>query len=391
MLGWVPRAAPWTHIDPRMLDFGASVASQLVWVPAAAALLWALGFRRRVVLASLFFTAAVPVMFVNTVYTWPKLLAAGMMVAALAVLVAAIRGRIPVSTGSVLGAALSVLGVLAHGGGAFVLPAVGVLWLVLIIRSPRRWRAVSAALGVAVVLYLPWALFQRLAYPPGDRLLKWHLAGVIPIDSRSFPEALVDSYSKLGWGAWLEGREANLSRAFDPGVLADLDFWVPAARSARQTLEFSATPPALAVGALILCAFLIAAVVGILRRRFDAELRWPVMIVLSMVGCILIWAIVMFLPGAAIVHQGSHTWIVVLLCVPFAWLASRSRVIATAAAVVQVAWAVVLYNSAPLSPASRLDRWALLLLVISAVLAVGAMMFRVRRPLMSQQPPVATT
>ena len=38
--------------------------------------------------------------------------------------------------------------------------------------------------------------YQRYDDPPGDRLIKWHLAGVSEIDDRGSLETIVDSYTQ---------------------------------------------------------------------------------------------------------------------------------------------------------------------------------------------------
>jgi hypothetical protein len=38
---------------------------------------------------------------------------------------------------------------------------------------------------------------QKAHDPPGDQLLKWHLAGVENVDLRSFPAVLVTAYSNV--------------------------------------------------------------------------------------------------------------------------------------------------------------------------------------------------
>ena len=47
-------------------------------------------------------------------------------------------------------------------------------------RGPR-WGRLAGGL-LALVLYAPWLAYQRLYDPPGDRLLKWHLAGVTEVE-----------------------------------------------------------------------------------------------------------------------------------------------------------------------------------------------------------------
>jgi len=61
-----------------------------------------------------------------------------------------------------------------------------------------------------LALYLPWMLFQTLIDPPGNRLLKWHLAGVQEVDGRNFLTALRDSYGALSWHDYLQGKLLNI-------------------------------------------------------------------------------------------------------------------------------------------------------------------------------------
>jgi len=312
--------------DPGVVDFGSSVVVQLLWVPAAAALLAALGFKKHAAIAAIAVASLVPVMFVNTIFTWPKMLAGAFTIAAIAILVNAIRGRELPLLSVIIAATLTALGVLSHGGAAFVLPVIVGLAGVVLSRMRMRSFAVSASVSAAAVaaLYLPWLWFQRFVHPPGDRLLKWHLAGVIPIDDRSFVDALVTQYRDLDPIEWLSGRAENFAVAFDFRLLGGLDIWDAGWQGRRIAYDFYSTLPGLGVGTVALAALLVLALYSALRRRPDAETKWAALICAAMLACIAIWATVMFIPGSAVVHQGSQTWMIVLLIVPFAWIAERS-------------------------------------------------------------------
>ena len=54
-----------------------------------------------------------------------------------------------------------------------------------------------------VVLYAPWMIYQNVFDPPANRLLKWHFAGVVEVDARSFGTALRDAYGALSWDAYV--------------------------------------------------------------------------------------------------------------------------------------------------------------------------------------------
>jgi hypothetical protein len=51
--------------------------------------------------------------------------------------------------------------------------------------------------------------FQHFEDPPGNRLPKWSLAGVMEIDERGAVETLVDEYRKVGVGGALENKSQN--------------------------------------------------------------------------------------------------------------------------------------------------------------------------------------
>jgi len=70
-------------------------------------------------------------------------------------------------------------GMLAHSGIVFTLVPFAIV--VLLSggsgrASPRR----RLAAGAGGVLILSWSAYQRFIDPPGNRLMKWHLAGVDP-------------------------------------------------------------------------------------------------------------------------------------------------------------------------------------------------------------------
>ena len=52
-------------------------------------------------------------------------------------------------------------------------------------------------------------LSARYVDPPGNRLLKWHLAGVVPIDQRGVGETLWQSYRDLSPGQVVQNKQAN--------------------------------------------------------------------------------------------------------------------------------------------------------------------------------------
>jgi hypothetical protein len=173
-----------------------SVVANVAWVPCLWGFLLAAGARRRHVAAITAALAFAGPIFVNTVYTWPKMLGGALILAA----AAALLERTTSNRDALLFAGVAAsLAMLAHGGavaGVLALLPVAVPWR-------RGRRPVVLAAFVAAACYAPWLGYQKWVAPPGDRLVKWHLAGVdigTP-DDRSATEAIMDQYRRAGWAA----------------------------------------------------------------------------------------------------------------------------------------------------------------------------------------------
>jgi hypothetical protein len=217
---------------------------QAAWLPA----LW-VAFRVRGVpagrtCAAVLATAATGVMYMNTVYVWPKMLAGALALCALAILLSRDPGDRWRGAG-LLAAVLAALSMLAHGGTCFGLLA----FIPFVIQSRRTVTALAAAACAAAmaVLYVPWMLYQRFVDPPGDRLLKWMLAGVTTIDSRGFPQTIAEQYRSLYLTQLLGNKGGNVMTLlvnmdllrqlhlewtgsfFGSARIAELNFLVPAA------------------------------------------------------------------------------------------------------------------------------------------------------------------
>ena len=239
-----------------------------------------------------------------------------------------------------LAATLFTLATLSHGAAAFAVPAVALL-VVLRLRA-RGWRTaafgMSAAAASAVATYAPWFAFQRFYDPPGDRLLKWHLAGVIPIDGRSFLEALVDAYSRVSVADYLAARGRSVTRIVNLDLGVDLGSFSEAAVGARRAHEFLETSIALSLGVPLLILMAIGLLLHRLRfGNVPAMWRRAGWLVILMLPCLLLWTLAMFSGGSTVVHTGSHRWILILLAVPAAWLASTRVWLAVVAWVIQLA------------------------------------------------------
>ena len=129
-----------------------------------------------------------PVWF-NTLYVWPKMLAAALCLGC----AAAVLSRRPLWAGVLAGLAL-----LAHGTALFAI--VGLLpWMVM----KFRWKTI-AVLGIASLFYAPWYVASLFVASTGQpQMIQWHFGGTdfgTP-DLRSPLPSVIDSYRQAGLAA----------------------------------------------------------------------------------------------------------------------------------------------------------------------------------------------
>jgi hypothetical protein len=309
--------------DPRLYAAVAGCAFQCAWVPAVWAL-WRLGGlpRRRAGLA-LLFVVLTGFALVNSVFTWPKLLAAALTLFAVSL---ALCGRepgraFPLARAALLGLA-AALGCLAHGGVAFTLLPLGLLLLL-----PRYYPGLSRlalAATVFVAVIVPWMLYQSRFDPPGDRLVRAHLAGASPTwrEGRPLWRNLLDAYAALGPGEVVANKLANLRVLFT--AAKDQYGWPPhrtpaewpADASSYRRCEFLALFWSLGLLNLGWLAAVVAARRPALRLDPTLGLAVPAL----GLAAVLAWVLLMFGPGGTVVHQGSYATSLLLMAALAAWL-----------------------------------------------------------------------
>ncbi len=191
---------------------------QCMWICGVWALMATLGASRRRTKQVLGFLVFSGFIFYNSVYAWPKLLAAAFLLFFASIVFDVLRGqRAATFFETALGAGSLSLAMLAHPGSIFSLPA----FLVILIRN-RRLLPVRQCVSGAILVALfaaPWMAYQKFYDPPGNRLLKLHLAGVGGIDSRSTWQALKDAYSDRDAGTYLRYKWENISTLIGPKPL----------------------------------------------------------------------------------------------------------------------------------------------------------------------------
>ncbi len=360
--------------------FGGSVVAQAMWIPALYALLRAVRASTRASTAGVLLAATMGTSLVNTIYTWPKMLSAALVIAACVFLIEARRDRAFFRPGVVLASISVALALLAHGAAAFAAPLIVALAIAAMRGKRGERRAVAATIGwagvAALLTYAPWLLYARFADPPGDRLVKWHLAGVIPADDpRSFLRALVDSYRDLTFTDWVAGRWTNLTTAFNLDPTAGVRCWCSDALGTRQSAEFFTTTTALGVVYPLVVVAMVAVLVRRLRRRaLRGEDRLLLSVVWLSLASIALWCLAMFIPGSTLVHQGSQVWLLLLAGAAAVWLERRAGAWVWGIVGFQALATLVVY--APGNDGHRFSAWAALVMISGAAVGVAGIRLR---------------
>jgi hypothetical protein len=312
------------------------------WAIASAAML-PTTTRRLVVLAC----CILPPTILNTFFTWPKLLSLGdlLLVFALLFCYSLKEEREHWVIGVAIGG-LAAFAILSHGGGAFVLISISII--VLFAWHWPAGKTTIYAIQTFIALYAPWLAYQMFIDPPGNRLLKWHLAGVTKVDSLSLLESVRHSYGTLSWTGYLQGRLANFKVLVDdwPLHLRELltvvfDHDLNISRNIRHADFFFLLPSlhviAFAIiAALTLCPF---AAAKWSRQRKIALYLFAVSFCTSFVYCILL-----FTPGSAINHQGSYAVQVMATIAAFMVLSLRVPALAVGLIALQTITVAIVYG-----------------------------------------------
>lgn len=300
----------WQHAELQYQVLG--VALQQLWIVGLWALLVAARVGRLTRALALVAVLLSPVAIVNGFFVWPKLLPAALLLAAAALVMTPLWEQLRRSLwGAALLAALFGLAMLGHGSSVF-----GIVPLALIAawRGLPSWRWVAVAVAVGVVLLAPWSAYQRWAEPPGNRLIKWQLAGVIDVDDRGAGETLIDSYGEAGLGGTLHNKAENfvviagggpMAEHLDEaaGAVADGD-WELFVEDFRNIFFFNLLP---SLGLLLFA--LPALALGRRRgRRNPREWGFALTCLAAFAIGAVFWALALFGNEAArtVVHQGSY-------------------------------------------------------------------------------------
>jgi 4-amino-4-deoxy-L-arabinose transferase-like glycosyltransferase len=273
-----------------------SMLLQLFSIPALYALLKSLRIDDRKISYALFSLVITGFIFASTFYVWPKLLAASLCLYGLAIFIN--KNSKSTNTEVVIGGLVLGLSLMAHAGVLFtILP----LLLYLFIRprntSPRSMCLMFLSI---VAILAPWLWYSKIYDPPGDRLVKWHFAGVVPITEDSATHAVIHAYKHLTPSKYITNKVENVDTIITgkvngqpqpPGVIKPLLFQ----NQQMYSLVFA------------LSALNIAWLGFFKWKTFTAKDKKNVKTLAFMAGIsIIFWVLLMFSPNSTLLFQGSY-------------------------------------------------------------------------------------
>ncbi|MBW4693680.1 MAG: hypothetical protein KME27_18200 [Lyngbya sp. HA4199-MV5] len=315
-----------------------STIAQCSWIAAMWALCRRLHFSGWQITFTLGFAIGSGFFFFNSVYVWPKLLAAALTVLAFTLLLpSVIEARRPSTTELSLAAGSAALGLLAHGGVVFTLPAIA-----LMLVRPRSFphvRHIIVGCLVFGILLAPWSAYQKFYEPPGDRLAKWHLAGVVNIDSRSTLQALKDSYQRLSLAQIADYKWENLKTLVDH---PNTDTTSPNLTRQKEFFHLARS-----LGLLNFGWLLWGLIVLLKRTKIPPQIRHISLVLGVSVFSLLFWVLVMFGPATTVLHQGSYATIMLLFTGLAGVMTRLPPLLVSAMLAFQTVWFAMNWLSAP--------------------------------------------
>jgi hypothetical protein len=296
-----------------------STALQLFALPAVWALCASMGATRLWSGLAMLALWATPLTFLHGVFVWPKLIA-GAYLAITAALYFGPSDKERRTLVVALSAAAAALAMLSHGATAFAIVGLGIAAL-CVWRMPTLRQGLLAT-AVAGLLYLPWTAYQNTFDPPGNRLMKWHLAGSPDVDDRSLGETLSDQYGKLTLDSWIDGRVWNAQTIFTEPV-----------QEAGRLIATGASPREVRTSAFYRVPFGLGLfAIGLYGLAAFLWLRQTRAVATGVAFSLGIWIVLAYEPGMTIPHAGSffpQIAIVALLAAAFSLnrLASRAGLV----------------------------------------------------------------
>ncbi len=250
----------------------------------------------------------------NSFFVWPKLYPVGyLLIISAYLLTDRYRDvRTDWHIGLIVGAS-AALAMLCHGGSAFGL--FGIAFTMLILRRVPSMRFIGAVAVAAIVLMIPWSLYQKYYDPPGDRLLKMHLAGTRdPHPEIKFSTLLVKKYKQAGWHGTLENKKYGFAGLLDDGNwnerMYDVAHFLFAGTRDQRRAEVASLRDLMFLRwfwSIDLLAFVVILwlICALVRRPRSPDFRNASVLWICTGFTLLTWCLLMF-QGGTIVHQGCY-------------------------------------------------------------------------------------
>jgi len=282
-----------------------STLLQSLWIIALWVLLISRGVDKLLLAITLVVTMFSGVAFVHVLFTWPKLFPAFYIILAYSILFHP-DTKIQQHWGfGVITGILATLAILCHGSSVFALAGIGIA--LLLTRRIPGILFITSTIVSCLLVYATWSIYQGVIDPPGDRLLKWHLAGVMSIDPRSFGETIVQSYQALSLQEIVNYKLANFLTLFGE----PLDYTVRYMKAVFITADmqelinlrdnqFFTVWSAWGILSTTVSILLFAPFYG---KSLEKDLGQEFLLVTSLI--MLVWVLLLFGPSTAIIHQGS--------------------------------------------------------------------------------------
>jgi hypothetical protein len=292
---------------------------QLLWVASAWGIVRSLGIGQGSAILIVGLCATTGFMLINTVYVWPKLGAAALIIGAFAIYFHNENRDYP---RIVIVAVMLGLGWIAHGGSAFAMIGMAVLMMF----KPPWPKIKSVLIGVSVfaAYALPWFGYQKIYEPPANRLIKWHLAGVIPVDGRSSLQTIQDSYHEIKLEGALKNKIENAKTVFYGSWQKIISFSTDDYKK-KQSDEFYYLFRSMSLIIILFIMILVNILYNKIMNRSVNEIRKDLMYLSWVLTSVIIWIIFLFGPGSTVNHSGSLVFQIVLITVSCsaAWIIHR--------------------------------------------------------------------
>ncbi len=305
-----------------------SVPLQCLWVAGLGVLLTQMQIEKRTVVCAVAFTLFTLFAWQNSIYVWPKLMAAAFCLLGMSA-IPQVRGERKAwkLSETLLATAAFTLSLLSHSGTAFTI--LSILIFLTFRRALPPWRYCAIAIGLALLMILPWRAYQLFIDPPGDTLFKLHLAGVSNSQG-SLLTALSTSYGKLTPAAFASAKFANVKLLFFKFGMQPVNSFAAFLQNMTELSFFSFFPCAGLLNLGLLARF------GLSRNTPSVQAADRLLLIAML--SLLVWCLLMFEGGSTFVHQGSYATVLLYFAAMVIYLTAwSSRVMLILIAVQAVA------------------------------------------------------